>query len=300
MSEITWSWDGSAVARTSSLGAVWTVESWDVKPARPLIEHKQVDLLSALVDTVETVLDPVREWELVVKADVSALTGSVVERKLVAGWEELAEAFNPCGGVAKLQATRKDLAAADVTRYLLGEILDAPSYSPRTAEPKGRAESGGYEGAGGYIIYVVRGRTVFPYWVGSTLLNQDTAPANAELAIGASPDTVVINNASPRWVGVRLDCGSVSGSVTRFSVENAANGDSVIVNNAGPFDNNDYVDLLATDPRKPDFGTANTFPGPGHVRLRLEPGSNTLTGTRLVGTGTLTLSLSWPSLDLSL
>lgn len=300
-SEITWTWDGSAVARTSTLGAVWTVLSWRVGPAGSVTDHKRIELLDALVDSVETTLDPVRSWELTIKADCSGISAANAERKIIAGWEELAEAFDPTIGVAKLLATRKDTSGSDVSRYLLAEITSVPSYTPKTGEAgDGIKESGAYEGEGGYIIYTVRGTTVFPYWIGSALLNQDTAPADAELAISGSTDTVTIANASPRWVGVRLVVGSTSGSVTRITVANTTNGDSITFDNQGPLADGDYIDFLATDPRVVDESADTTYVSAGHTRLRLSPGSNTLQSTRGAGTGTCTLSVSWPSLDLSL
>ncbi len=301
MSTITWEWDGSAVARTTALGAEWTVDDYFVSPARAVTDHKRVDLLDALIDNTETTLDPVRDWRLVIRADVSGISAANTRRKLYAGWEELVTAFDPTQGVKKLEATRKDTSGTDVARHLLAEIGEVPSLQIHTADPRGLAESGAYDGEDGYIIYVVRGTTVFPYWVDADLLDQDTAPADAELNIGASPDTVTIDNAGARWVGVRALVGSVSGSVTQWSISNAANSDLLTVSNAGPFANGDYVDMLATDPRKIDRAdSANKFTGGGINRLRLDKGSQVLTGSRLAGTGTLTLSLSWPKLSLTL
>ena len=301
MSETTWKWDGSAIERTTALGAEWTVEDWSVDPATIITDHKRIELLDALIDNVETTLNPVRKWKLVIRADVSGISAANTRRKIDAGWEELVAAFDPTQGVKQLEATRKDASGNDVVRHLLAEITEVPSRQIRTAEPKGLAESAGYDG--GYIIYVLRGQTVFPYWIDSALLDQDTSDSDAELAIGASDDTVVIDNDCARWVGLRVavKSGSVSGSVTEFSIENGANGDVLQLKNDGPFADTDWVDYLATDPRKVSRAdSATKYTGTGITRMRLEKGEQTLTGSRVAGSGSLTVSLSWPKLSLTL
>lgn len=303
MSEPTWTFDGDAVARVSPLGAVWTVSNFTIDPARLADrQHKLVEVIDALVDQGSAHLAPDRGWELVVEADVSQLAGSDIAAKLRDGWAELTAAFDPCLGVVKLQSERLDSDGATITRYLHVEVTEVPTYTPRTAEGSsapGLKEPGAYEGDGGYIVYTVRGRTLFPYWVGSALLALDTTPAAASLDIGASPDTVTIDNESRRWVGLRAVAGSVAGTLTSWQIVNGANGDTLIVNSTtGGFANGDYMDYLATDPRKKDW--LNTTFGGGYF-LRLEKGSQVLTGTRPGGggSGTCTLALSWPELYLT-
>lgn len=296
-----WTVNGSAVVRTTSGGAVWSVLGYGGGSA--VLDdpgHKRVQLLDADIDQGSRHLSPVREWWLSIKADVSDMSGSDVEAKIQDGWAELNTAFDPLLGTIKVQAARTNVATTAVTRYLLAEIIDVPPYQEFSAEPKGMRESGGYQGAGGYIVYVVRFRTLFPYFVGSALLTQDTTPATAELAIGASPDTVVINNAGRRWVGMRITFGSVSGTVTAVTIANAANSDSLIITHPSGFVNGDYLDFLATDPRVIDRSSSSVRFGGGNYRMRLETGSNTLTGSRTTGSGTCTLSLSWPELHLTL
>lgn len=301
MSEPVWTFDGSAVARTSSLGAVWTTRLFEIDDAVPSDpNYKEIQLLDSLIPVGVPHLAPVRNWRLVVEADVSALAGSDISAKLRDGWAELVTAFDPCLGVVKLQSARADVTTATITRHLFVETLSAPSYTPRTGDPKANDAPGAYEGGGGYIVFPVRGRTVFPYWQGASLLTLDTAPATAELAIGAGPDTVTINNAGRRWVGTRFVAGSVSGSVTSIQIVNGANGDTFVWSNAGGFANGDYFDLLATTPYAVDrYDTANVFAGTVGDKMRLEQGSNTLTGTRGAGSGTLTLAVSWPELHLT-
>lgn len=295
-----WTFNGSAIARTTSGGAVWTVLGYGGGHGQLADrQHKHVEMIDGLIDQGGGHIAPARDWWVAVKADVSGMSGSDTAAKIQDGWAELTTAFNPLLGVVKLQSARTNVSAAAVTRYILGEVIEVPSYQEFNSEPQGLRESGGYQGAGGYIVYVVRFRTVFPYWIGSALLNQDTAPANAELAISGASDTVTINNASRRWVGIRVLFGSVSGSVTSVTISNDANSDSLIITNSGGFANGDYLDFLATDPRKIDrLDSANRFGG-GTYRMRLETGSQTLTGTRTAGSGTCTLSLSWPELHLT-
>lgn len=300
MSQPTWSFNGSAIARTSPLGATWTVSEVTTRTAMLADrQHKHVEMIDGLVDQGAAHLSPVRDVEFVVEADVSTLSGSDVDAKMADGWAELTTAFDPTLGVVKLQSARLNVSGATITRYLLVELTDVPTLEVRTAKPGNLDDSGAYAGHSGYIVYRAKARTVFPYWIGSALLTLDTAPATAELAIGASPDTVTINNAGRRWVGLRVTFGSVSGSVTSVTIANDVNSDSLIITNAGGFANGDYLDFLATDPRKIDrLDSANRFGG-GTYRMRLETGSQTLTGSRTAGSGTCTLSLSWPELHLT-
>lgn len=300
---ITWSVNGSALARTATTGAVWTADptiGYEFKldgAALAERDHKYVQLLDALVDQGVAHITPARGGYLRFMCNASAVTGSGAEAKLADAWQELTEAFDIGLGVVKLQASRVNRNGTTITRYLLIEITEVPSFELKMAKPDEAA--GAYAGASGFISYTLRFRTLFPYWIGSALLTLDTAPATAELAIGASPDTVVINNASRRWVGLRVTFGSVSGSVTSVTITNGANGDTLIITNAGGFANGDYLDVLATDPRKiARSGSAVRF-GAGYY-CRLETGSQTLTGTRTAGSGTCTLSLSWPELHLTL
>jgi len=303
---MTWKYDGSAIARTTAAGAVWTVDvpkGGVLRPPTLATDHKYIAILDALVDVVPSRLHPEREWGLVVRADVSGISAANVERKLAAGWEELATAFDPRLGVVEVECTRKDAAGADVVRHIIAENHTMPSYTPRTADPGGLDAPGAYEGAGGYIVFPIGGKTLFPYWVGSTLLSLDTAPAAAELDISGVADTVTIVNPGNRWAGLRIEvkAASVSGSVTRITVSNAANGDSVVINDAGPFAAADGLDWFASDPRKVAMlGAGTTIVSADVTSIRIEPGSNVLTGTRTLGAGTLTLSLSWPDLRLTL
>lgn len=299
MSEPTWTLDGSAVERTSPLGATWTVRKFEIDDAE-LDDpgDKQVQVLDAHVDQGTPHLSVARDWTLVVEADVSTLPGTDVTAKLYDGWAELATAFDPLIGVVKLQSARLDTSETTITRHLITRLLRGPSYTPRTSDPKQLDAPGAYAGDGGYIVYPVKGRTLFPYWIGSSLLTLDQSAATAELAIGASPDTVVIDNDGARWVGIKATAGSVSGSVTSLKIENGANGDRLAVTNAGGFANGDYLDFLATNPRRPLRSSSAVRFGDGYF-LRLERGSNTLTGTLLEGTGSLVLGLSWPELHLT-
>lgn len=299
MSEPTWSLDGAAIARTTALGAVWTVKSVTVSSAVVASrDHKYIAVHDALVDQGTAHLEPARTVEIVVDADVSGLFGSDVDAKLADGWGELVSAFNPEAlGVVKLQSSRLDRNGATITRYLLVEVIGVPTLDVRTAKPGGNDESGAYHGHDGYIVYRIVCRTLFPYWIGSALLTLDTAPAAAELDIGASPDTVTISNPGDRWVGQRfvVKAGSVSGTVTEIQIDNAANDDELVWRNAGGFIAGDYLDWFATDPRAKDFSS----PANARGKSRLNTGSNTLTGTRGAGSGTLTLQLSRPELYLT-
>lgn len=302
MSDPTWSYNGSAIARTTSAGAVWTVASWSIGPAvLDAREHKPDQLNDALIDQGSAHINPVREIEIDIEADVSGITGSDIDAKIADGWQELTEAFDPAAGVVKLQSARLNASGATITRYLLIELTEVPSLTHRTSRPANLEDSGGYKGNDGYIIYKLRGRTLFPYWIGSALLTVDSGAAAAELAISGSTDTVTIANSSRRWVGVRLrvKTGSVSGSVTSIQFDNDANDDQLIWTNAGGFASGDYIDWRATDPRKIDRAdTANRFGGTS-TKMRLERGNNTITSTRLAGSGTLTVELLYPELHLT-
>jgi hypothetical protein len=251
---------------------------------------------------------PQLPWRKQVPADLRRQLAADAEKLVrgewaLFGWKAVEVGAPPCWhrdptlGVVKLQSARLNVSGATITRHLLVELIGVPTLEVKTAKPSGIDESGAYAGHSGYIVYRARAQTVYPYWIGSALLTQDTAPATAELAISGSNDTVVINNASRRWVGLRVVFGSVSGTVTSVTITNSANSDSLVITHPTGFANGDVLDFLATDPRK--IARTNARFGGGTYRMRLETGSQTLTGARTAGTGTCTLTLSWPELHLT-
>lgn len=297
---ITWSYDGSAIARTSTLSAVWTVIDWDLSPFTVKTDHREIQLIDAALPQGDAHPEIKRKWSVVIKADVSALSGAV-EAKLAAGWHELAQVFEPTNGEKKLQATYDDTGGTPVSRHLIVNINQIDEFKIRQGSPTGTTKSGGYTGEGGYIIFRVEGHTLFPYWIGATLLTLDTGAAAAQLLIsGAGADTVTINNPGDRWCGLKIEFGSSGGgSVSSLTVANGANGDSLALVDSGPFADTDEFDWFCTDPRKVTRATTDTHPGLGS-KIRIEPGDNTLTGTRVAGTGATTLTLSWPYLTKTL
>lgn len=303
MTDVAWAWDGDAVAGTSTLGAVWAVQSWDVGDVVAVPEWAEQQVLDIRRPRGDTHLGVERAVRLVIKATVSGVTGANTQRKLYDAWAELASFWSPLLGVKKLQATRTNGAGDSVVRYLLAQVMGAPGFAFRMSKPQGIDGPGAYTGASGHIIYPVHLVTACPYWVIATLLDQDTSPADAELAVGASPDTVTINNPGDRWVGAKFLYGSNSGSVTGVTIENTTNGDTLTIDKGSAFANGDYVawneDMArAVDPDDMPV-KLNNLRIAGGGKMRLDPGNNTLECTRDAGSGTGIFSLTWPSLHLS-
>jgi len=291
----TWKWGGSAIAQTASSGATWTVHDFRPPVWEPSLGVKENEVLDAAIDIGAAHPRPQNECTIVVEVDASAIGASNTDENLHDAWQELTEFFDPLDGVQKLEATRQDAASANVVRHLWCQVIEVPSFRYRTGDPSDQWSAGGYHSASGRIFYPVRLSTMVPYWQIATLDDQDTSPADAELAISGSTDTVTIANAGRRWVGLRIDVSAVSGTVTQVTIDNQTNGTALIVKDTTALANSDYFDWLATDPRavtKTD--SANRW-GLGS-NFKLDPGNNTLQSTRDSGTGTCTFSLSWPAL----
>lgn len=299
---ITFTWNGSSVAATRSSGAVWTVRDYEFGSFEVQPRVQRLDFLHGEWETYQPLPKPSLSWRLAIQADVTGITGTDAEGELLDGWAEAAEFFNPLDGVGWLGVSRPDASGATVSRRLRASVLSVPQFRIQAFDPKGIGGSGAYPVSGApYIVYVVGGDTRFPYWVRSTLLSTDTGAAAAELAVGASPDTVTINNPGVRWAGCKLvvKAGSVSGTVTGFTVENTTNGDTMVLTRGSAFAAGEYLDWFATDPLEIDKDSDWRYGGAGD-KLRLEPGDNTLEVTRTAGSGTLTLELSWPALFLTM
>lgn len=302
---ITWAFGGTAIAGARSSGAVWTVEDFELGP---LVFEPRVQQLLILHGEREK-FDPIptasRAWTMTLKVDASGVTGSSTtgERQVMDAWEEACEFWNPYAGAAKLQATRTDADGSSIVRHIYVSPLELPDYRDLTSDPQGLGESGAYPNSGTpHAVFRVSGDTRFPWWIRSTLLDQDTAPAAAELAVSGSPDTVTISNPGKRWVGVKLvvKAASVSGTVNGFTVTNDTHGDVLKVTKATAMAAAESVDWYASDPLEVTK-TSTWLWGTGDNKLRIEPGTNTLSIARTgAGTGSLTLQLSWPSMHLSI
>ena len=105
----------------------------------------------------------------------------------------LASLFSPLNGIVKCEFTRKDAAAADVTRYLLALSTGAPGwiYTSRGGEGDGIRPSG-------RIRTTVAARCPFPYFIAST-----AAYDNA--AINPTAGNITVPNPGDRWTGWRLE-----------------------------------------------------------------------------------------------
>lgn len=298
---ITFKWGGTSIAATRSSSAVWTVADYEFGPMVFEPRVQTLAILQGQVERVAPMVEPSREWRLVVKIDASAFVGTspTSESRILDAWEEAASFFDPAGGTAKLEVTRPDSDGANVVRHLYANVLKIDQPRFMEFDPQGIDASGGYTGGlSPYVIFTVEGDTRFPWWTRATLLDQDTSPATAELAVGGGTDSVTINNPGDRWVGCKLavKAASVSGTVNGFTVTNTTNGDVLRITKSTAMAAAEYVDWLAVDPRVIDKTTAWKF-GTGDSRLRLEPGNNTLEVARAgAGTGSLTLLPTWPSL----
>jgi hypothetical protein len=285
---------------------VWTVREYDVGEFRTKARVAALDLHDAEWETYRPLPDKSRAWKMTIKALCSGMSGSSDEGKLIDAWAEAATFWSPVDGAGELGVTRPDASAATISRKLLANALPVPQFRLRSGDPGGVDSPGAYPVTGNpYLIYTVQGDTRFPYWVGQSLLTLDTSVAAAELAIGASPDTVTINNPGARWCGLKLTvkAGSVAGNVDGFTVTNTTNGTFVTITNASHMVALEYLDWHASGPIThplpgADMSSAWRYGALGN-NLKIDTGDNVLSVTRDSGAGTCTLSLSWPSYFLS-
>lgn len=299
---ITWTWNGVSVAGSRSIGAVWTVRDYEVGPMVFLPRVQQLDMLQGEWETYSPIPVPSRSWRLAIQADVTSIAGNDTEGELADGWEDAASFWSPLAGAGWLTATRTNASGSSVARKLKANVLTVPEFRIMGHDPQGLGESGAYNVTGApYIIYRAQGDTRFPYWVRSTLLTTDTGAAAAELAVSGSTDTVTINNPGVRWAGckVTVKAGSVSGSVTGFTITNNTNGDVMALTRGSAFAEGEYLDWFASDPLEITKDSDWRYSGAGD-KLRIDPGDNTLQVVRDAGAGTLTLELAWPAYYYSL
>lgn len=299
---ISFSWNGSTVATTRASGAVWTVADYTLPDFSVRPRVAALDLHDAEWETYRALPEKVGAWRMVIHADVTGAVASSNEGTLIDCWAEAAAFWSPIAGAGYLGVSRPTRAAATVSRKLWANVQRVPVFTLQMQEPRGDTGSGAYDPDGSpYFVYVVEGDTRFPYWMGSTLLDDDISSAAAELAISGSTDTVTINNPGVRWVGLKLTvkAGSVSGSVDGFTVTNNTNGTFVAITNAAHLVAGEYIDWHATAPIThplpgSDMSSAWRYGVLGN-NLRIDPGDNALQVVRTAGAGTCTLELDWPS-----
>lgn len=300
MAGITWEWGGTAVATTRSSGAVWTVRDWEIGPLvhRPRVQR--MELHTGELETFDPLPEFSRSWRLVVEIDASGVTGTSPTglSRLLDAWREAAAFWSPLDGATALTATSEDSDGGTPARQLFCNVLSTPEFRMQTGDPQGLSRAGAYDVNGKpYIIWVAEGDTRFPYWVNETLLDQDTSPADAELAVSMASDTVTVHNPFDRWVGVKfvVKNGSVSGSVATVTITNNTNGSKLkFSDDGGSMDNDEYIDWYASDPLAHARSADWSF-GAGPNNLRLDPGDNVLESIS-TGGGSLTLSVLWPEL----
>jgi hypothetical protein len=300
MADPTWKLNGAALTTATTKGATIEVMGYRIGVPETLYGNKHIESLDADIENGDPALGPRDQWAVYLKVNCAPVSGANVDQKLMDVWQELTTRFNPISlGVVKLEATRQDNASANVIRHLLVQLATPYSYTPRTSEPSDDLETpGAYAGAGGHIVWPLRGACVFPWWVRASLLDQDTTPATAEVDTAAGADTVTINNPGDRWVGVKLavKTGSVTSSPTGAQFTNTTTGDVLVINRSGgAFANGDYLDWFASDPRKRSRSSTNVRVRGQGDKLRIAPGNNTISGIRSAGTGSVTWLLTWPS-----
>lgn len=302
---ITWTFGGTAVAATRASGAVWTVEDFELGPMAFEPRVQELHILHGEREKFDPLPVASRPWTMTIKINASGVTGGSTtgERQVMDAWEEACEFWNPYAGAQKLQATRTDTDATSIVRHIYASPLELPDYRDLTADPQGLGESGAYpNGTIPHAIFKVSGDTRCPWWIRSTLLDQDTAPAAAELAVSGGADTVTINNPGKRWVGIKfvVKAASVSGTVNGFTITNDTHGDVLKITKSTAMAAAENIDWYASDPLEISKTTAWLY-GTGDNKMRIEPGTQTLSIARTgAGTGTLTLQLSWPSMHLSI
>lgn len=302
---IVYTWDADALETARASGAVWSSARVDVGAFEAEPRVARLELLHGETEIMPPLPNMRIPIELSLKIAAASLTGTspTGESRLIDAWAEAASFFNPVSSAVKLACSRPDSDGNTVSRYLLASALSVSQFQMRMNDPQERKESGAYDPDGGcYIVWVQRADTRFPWWTSAALLDQDTAPATAELAVGASTDTVTIVNPGDRWAGVRLEvkAASVSGTVTGWSVSNGANASVLGMTKATAMAAAEAVDWYATSPLANSRSSGWEFSTAAPNTFRLEPGSNTLTVTRTAGSGTLTLLVSWPSHHLTI
>lgn len=195
--------------------------------------------------------------------------------------DELNELFNPLSASEiELKTQRADSSNSTISRSIWVRCVQAYPYNivPDIGGTGVVAKRGT-----GRIRYRVECEARFPFW-------RDTTATTANLtATTGTPTVAITNNGLP--CGVRVDCGTETGTVNSLAISNSAN--SYAVTFTSP-DSGDYLDAAYTDPTEVAFsGTPNAA-----AWLRLDNGTNTMTGTCTGGTSialTFTYRQHWAS-----
>lgn len=206
----------------------------------------------------------------------------------ISEWRRLEKLLSPDAGEVYLKITRTDDDdSTTVTNMLLCEAMGLPALP----FPKGGEDESVF---GAMLRYPLRLWCPFPFfWT----LTPETATTTS---IGASPGTATLNNTGSVYCGVKFVVGSVSGTVTKITVSNSTTGDEFTVSSSA-FVNGDTFDFGYTDKQwqssmlsgtgVPVFAT--NAAGDSKASMLLAPGNNSISATRVGGTGSCVLTAYW-------
>lgn len=199
-------------------------------------------------------------------------------------WQDAQALFKPFDGEKFLLIRRQNQAAANVDRVCLAKPIMIPGAGIGTP---GWGESMRMHG----VKFPVRLLMNYPFFWEATEVSDATS------SIGASPGTCTVDvDTEAAWkCGIRLTLGNRSGDITKLLVQNTTHGYEYTVEATTRFTNGDYIDFRHADKhgQAAVLSTANASGfrvnagGSAKAHMWVHPGANSMSVTRIAGTGTI-------------
>lgn len=199
-------------------------------------------------------------------------------------WQDAQALFKPFDGEKFLFIRRQNAAAANVDRVCLAKPYMIP---------------GAGEGTPGFgptmfmhgVKFPVRLSMLYPFFWEATEVSDTTS------SVGASPGTATVDvDTEAAWkCGARFTVANRSGDITKLLIANTTYGYEFTVEAATRFTDGDYIDIRHADKHgnTAPLSTVNASGfrvnagGEAKASFWLHPGAQTLTVTRIAGSGTL-------------
>lgn len=228
--------------------------------------------------------------ELVVQSTTTATTAGTDARETAAltEWLALQAVFQPYDGLQYLKFARDETGGGTRSSVMIGEVVSLPGA--RVGDP-----GVGDRWLTGNIRYPVQMWCPLPWFWSATEVTDDTTE------VGASAGTATVDVATDAACkcGAKLLLQSVTGTITKLRFQNTTTGDEFTVQVNTGFATNDYIDFYHVD----KLGRTDKLAGVADATARftenasleawasfwLQPGANSVSVSRITGTGTATV-----------
>lgn len=199
-------------------------------------------------------------------------------------WQDAQALFKPFDGEKFLKIRRQNQATANVDRVCLAKPIEIPGAGIGTP---GFGETMFMHG----VKFPVRLAMNYPFFWEATEITDTTS------SVGASPGTCTVDvDTEAAWkCGARLTIANRSGDITKLLVQNTTHGYEFTIEATTRFVNGDYIDFRHADKHgnAVPYVISNTggfranAGGQSKAHFWYHPGAQTLSVTRITGSGTL-------------